>query len=78
MALTLIKPKVSGSGRWKFEQLTGDAGVTPGPLQTFLARDGTTISDAHYPADGQLVLILLHGSGYHARIWRRSPAPLPK
>lgn len=65
-ALTLIKPEVSGAGSLNFDRLTDTGNTTIAPdLNTFAVRDGATLSYAHYPAATDLVLILLHGSGYH-------------
>ncbi len=49
-----------------FDELRLDDAALPG-LQSFDARDGTTLSYRHYPADSDLVLVLLHGSGWHSR-----------
>lgn len=65
-ALTLIKPEVNGAQSLNFERLTDTDNTTLAPdLRTFTARDGATLSYAHYPSETDLVLILLHGSGYH-------------
>ncbi|SFM18055.1 alpha/beta hydrolase [Salibacterium qingdaonense] len=35
-------------------------------LETYEARDGSTLSYRHYESDADQVLVLLHGSGYHS------------
>jgi pimeloyl-ACP methyl ester carboxylesterase len=65
-SLTLFAPAVSSTESLNFDRLrTGDSQPEPAKLQVFTARDGQTLSYAHYPADSALKLILLHGSGYH-------------
>ncbi|MCP4314864.1 MAG: alpha/beta hydrolase [Hyphomicrobiales bacterium] len=66
-SMTLITPQVGGAGSLNFERLNfSDNNIARAPtLQTFNARDGQAISYAHYPADANRKVILLHGSGYH-------------
>ncbi|MEX3009033.1 alpha/beta hydrolase [Hoeflea sp. TYP-13] len=66
-AMTLITPEVSSSKSLNFERLkvSDDNTIKASALETFEARDGQAISYAHYPADTDLKVILLHGSGYH-------------
>ncbi|WP_286340005.1 alpha/beta fold hydrolase [Ferrimonas sp. YFM] len=49
-----------------FDELRLDYGGLP-QLQHYNARDGSSLSYRHYPADSDLVLVLLHGSGWHSR-----------
>ncbi|WP_051216060.1 alpha/beta hydrolase [Ferrimonas futtsuensis] len=49
-----------------FDELRLDYAALP-KLQGFNARDGTELSYRSYPADSELVLVLLHGSGWHSR-----------
>ena len=67
LSMILITPEVDAGKSLNFDRLTnsGDTSVRVPELQTFEARDGQAISYAHYPADTNLKVILLHGSGYH-------------
>ena len=49
-----------------FDELRLDYAGLP-PLQHYSARDGSSLSYRHYPADSNFVLVLLHGSGWHSR-----------
>ena len=37
------------------------------PLGSYRARDGVELPVRHYPAESDVTLLLLHGSGYHGR-----------
>ena len=66
-AILLGRPKKSpGQGGLDFSELFIDYSGAP-ELQSFKARDGTTLAYRHYPAESEKVLILFHGSGYHSR-----------
>ncbi|MCR9134496.1 MAG: alpha/beta fold hydrolase [Alphaproteobacteria bacterium] len=66
VSLTFFAPRISGAGSLNFDRLRdGPDRQDQADLQTFLARDGQSLSFAHYPADSHRHLILLHGSGYH-------------
>jgi len=66
VTLTMFAPRISGGASLNFDTLRGDRALQDPPeLQTFTARDGEALSFAHYPADSERHLILLHGSGYH-------------
>jgi non-heme chloroperoxidase len=49
-----------------FDELRIDYSGIPDLLE-FTARDGTRLPYRHYPADSNVHLVLLHGSGYHSR-----------
>ena len=49
-----------------FEELFLDYGGLP-VLETYPARDGTSLEYRRYPASSDRTLILLHGSGWHSR-----------
>ncbi|WP_419911861.1 alpha/beta hydrolase [Hoeflea sp.] len=66
LSLTLVRPAVSGAESLNFDRLiANNSSVKTRPLQTFVARDGQEVSYSRYPADSDLKVILLHGSGYH-------------
>jgi alpha-beta hydrolase superfamily lysophospholipase len=50
----------------RFEELRIDYSGIP-DLVEFPARDGTRLPYRHYPAQSDVHLVLLHGSGYHSR-----------
>ncbi len=65
-SLTLFEPDVDSNGSLNFDQLVATQTRSQAPqLQRLTARDGEILSYARYPASSDLVLILLHGSGYH-------------
>ena len=49
-----------------FHELLFDYSNLPS-LQTFAARDGSQMTYRHYPAQSNIVLILVHGSGWHSQ-----------
>jgi non-heme chloroperoxidase len=50
----------------RFDELRLDYSGLPEP-STYATRDGGTLPVRYYPAETDLVLVLLHGSGYHSR-----------
>jgi non-heme chloroperoxidase len=70
VALTAAAPvngadQESGSGL-RFDELILDYSGLPAP-STYRARDGSDLPVRHYPAQTDVVLVLVHGSGYHSR-----------
>jgi non-heme chloroperoxidase len=62
------KPKkpAPGHGGLDFRELFVNYKNIP-QLKTFAARDGKQLSYRHYPARADMVIILIHGSGWHSR-----------
>jgi non-heme chloroperoxidase len=50
----------------RFDELLIDYSGIPEPGQ-YRARDGAQLPVRHYPAESDVQLVLLHGSGYHGR-----------
>jgi non-heme chloroperoxidase len=59
------KPTQDDSGLG-FNELFFDYTSLP-PLHTFAARDGKRLEYRYYPAQSDIVLILIHGSGWHSQ-----------
>ena len=66
-SLTAFAPQVETDTSLNFERLRGD-NPQPAELQRFAARDGGTLSYAHYPADSDVKLVAL--------IWRATALPM--
>ena len=58
-SLTAFAPQINMASSLNFERLRGD-NRQDAELQRFTARDGQTLSYAHYPSDSAVKLILLH------------------
>jgi non-heme chloroperoxidase len=54
------------NGGLRFDELLLDYSGIP-ELTRYAARDGQELSVRHYPSDSNVVLVLIHGSGYHSR-----------
>lgn len=62
---TGTKPEQS-KATFAFDELYLDYASLP-PLQRYHARDNTQLDYRHYTAESDLILVLLHGSGWHSR-----------
>ena len=51
----------------RFDALPAVPEAQLAPLESYRAQDGTALPLRHYPADSELSLLLVHGSGYHSR-----------
>lgn len=62
----VLAKKIPSKNNLVFDELRLDYTGLP-ELQEFKARNETTLFYRHYPAQTDLTLVLLHGSGWHSR-----------